>query len=427
LLLYQKKLNMKKEFKMQSWQKVLIGMILGIITGLVFGSKISSLEYLGIFFLNMIKMVTVPLIFFTIIYGITSVESYSGVGRISAKAIVIFLCTAVVAALIGLVTASIIKPGDGEHKNEIIKMISDASKSGAKVVSEYDTSSLPEFLVNIIPSNVIDAAAKGNILQIIVFGFFCGILLNKNRSKCEELIKIMHQIAQTLFSMIETIMKFAPIGVFGYMASLVAVDGIGIMFTMAELIVTVVVGCVIQYLFFGIVILLIGRISPMPFYRKIFDIQLLAFSTSSSKAVLVPMMQKCEKELGISKEGSRFILPLSAALNMDGGAIYQVSCVIFFSQIYGITFGVHEYIIIILMSTIASIGGAGIPSGVLLFLGMVLHSVGMPMDGVLIVATIDRILDMFTTAINVTGDIFATIMVEISEKRLNKKNYNSKS
>ncbi len=417
---------MKKKFKLQSWQKVLIGMVLGIITGLVFGSKISSLEYLGIFFLNMIKMVTIPLIFFTIIYGITSVESYSGVGRISAKAIMIFLCTAVVAASIGLVTASIIKPGDGERKNEIIKMISDANKSGAKVISEYDTSSLPDFLVNIIPSNVIDAAAKGNILQVIVFGFFCGILLNKNRSKCEELIKIMHQIAQTLFSMIETIMKFAPIGVFGYMASLVAVDGIGIMFTMAELIITVVVGCIVQYLFFGFILLLVGRVSPIPFYRKIFDIQLLVFSTSSSKAVLVPMMQKCEKELGISKEGSRFILPLSAALNMDGGAIYQVSCAIFFSQIYGITFGVHEYIIIILMSTIASIGGAGIPSGVLLFLGMVLHSVGMPMDGVLIVATVDRILDMFTTTINVTGDIFATIMVEISEKRLNKKNYNSK-
>ena len=164
----------------------------------------------------------------------------------------------------------------------------------------------------------------------------------------------------------------------------------------------------------------------MPFYKKILGIQVMAFSTSSSKAVLVPMMETCEKDLGVSKEGSRFILPLSAVLNMDGGAIYQVSCVVFFSQIYGISFGLHDYLIIILMSTIASIGGAGIPSGVLLFLGMVLYSVGIPMDGVLIIATVDRILDMFTTAINVTGDVFATLMVEISEKRLNKVKYHEK-
>ncbi len=417
---------MIKRFTLQSWQKVLIGMLLGIVTGLLFGSEISSLEYLGIFFLNMIKMVTVPLIFFTIIYGITSVEHYSGLGRISAKAIIIFLCTALVAACIGLVVSSVIKPGAGDNQNRILKIISESEKPDIHSTSVYNTDSIIDFLVNIVPSNVFDAATKGNILQIIVFGFFCGVILNKNRTQCEGLIKLIHQVAQMLFSMIESIMKFAPIGVFGYMASLVAVDGIGIMLTMSKLIITIVLGCIVQYLFFGLVLLVLGGVSPMPFYKKIFDIQLLAFSTSSSKAVLVPMMNKCEKELGISKEGSRFILPLSAALNMDGGAIYQVSCVIFFSQIYGLSFDFHEYVIIVLMSTIASIGGAGIPSGVLLFLGMVLHSVGMPMDGVLIVATIDRILDMFTTAINVTGDIFATLMVEISEKRLNRKIYNSK-
>jgi Na+/H+-dicarboxylate symporter len=415
-----------KKFTLQLWQKVLIGMLLGIITGFLFGSKIASLEYLGIFFLNMIKMVTIPLIFFTIIYGITSVEHYSGLGRISTKAIAIFLCTAFIAGCIGLIVSSIIKPGLGDT-HRIIKMISETQKSNISTSNTHSSVSIIDFLVNIVPSNIFDAAANGHILQIIAFGFFCGVILNKNRSECEGVIKIIHQIAQMFFSMIESIMKFAPLGVFGYMASLVAVDGVGVMLIMMKLIITIMLGCIIQYLFFGLMLTILGRISPIPFYRKIFDIQLLAFSTSSSKAVLVPMMNKCEKELGISKEGSRFILPLSAALNMDGGAIYQVSCAIFFSQIYGLSFGFHEYIMIILMSTIASIGGAGIPSGTLLFLGMVLHSVGMPMDGILIVATIDRILDMFTTVINVTGDIFATLMVEISEKRLNRKIYDSQS
>jgi Na+/H+-dicarboxylate symporter len=417
----------KSQFSLQQWHKVILGIILGIITGLVFGEKVSDLHYLGVLFLNMIKMVTMPLIFFTVIYGMTSVENYSGLGRVSSKAILIFISTAMVAACIGLITASIIQPGETEAKDSIVKMISESSKNGEMQNTDiYKSSSLIKFLVNIIPSNIFNAFVTGNILQVLVFAFFCGIILNKTRSQSEDLIKTIHQIAQMLFKMITSIMKLAPIGVFGYIAALVAADGLRIMVVMAGLIGTIVLSCIIQYIFFGVILFLVGRISPMPFYKKILGIQVMAFSTSSSKAVLVPMMETCEKDLGVSKEGSRFILPLSAVLNMDGGAIYQVSCVVFFSQIYGISFGLHDYLIIILMSTIASIGGAGIPSGVLLFLGMVLYSVGIPMDGVLIIATVDRILDMFTTAINVTGDVFATLMVEISEKRLNKVKYHEK-
>ncbi len=416
---------MKKKFTLQPWQEVLIGIGLGIITGLFFGDKVSFLNYLGIVFLNMIKMVTMPLIFCTVIYGMTSVENYSGLGRISGKAIMIFLSTAIVAASIGLFTSSIIEPGNTSAKDSIVKMISDSSKAG-EVQNIYSSTALIDFLVNIIPSNIFKALADGNILQILVFAFFAGIILNKTRSQSEEFIKVIHQIAQMLFKMIRSIMRLAPIGVFGYIAALVASDGLNVMLVMVNLIGTIVTGCVIQYLFFGLVLIFVGRISPIPFYKKILGIQLLAFSTSSSKAVLVPMMETCERDLGVSKEGSRFILPLSAVLNMDGGAIYQASCAVFFSQIYGISFGLHEYLLIILMSTIASIGGAGIPSGVLLFLGMVLNAVGLPMDGVLIIATVDRILDMFTTVINVTGDIFATIIVELSEKRLNKKKYFNK-
>lgn len=408
----------KSKLILQQWHQVILGMILGVITGLVFSEEASYLNYLGVIFLNMIKMITIPLIFFTVIYGMTSVASYSGVGR----AILIFISTAMVAACIGLITASIMQPGETEAKDIIVQMISESAKNG-EVQDIYNSGSVVEFLMNIIPSNIFKAFVTGNILQVLVFAFFCGVVLNKTRSQSEDLIKIIHQIAQMLFKMITSIMKLAPIGVFGYIAALVAADGLRIMLVMANLISTIILSCIIQYIFFGVILFLVGRISPMPFYKKIFGIQVMAFSTSSSKAVLVPMMEICERDLGVSKEGSRFILPLSAVLNMDGGAIYQVSCIVFFSQIYNISFRFYDYLVIILMSTIASIGGAGIPSGVLLFLGMALYSVGIPMEGVLIIATVDRILDMFTTAINVTGDVFATIMVEISEKRFNKAKY----
>ena len=416
----------KNKHSLQEWQKVLLGIILGLITGLVFGEKVSYLQYLGIVFLNMIKMVTLPLIFMTVIYGMTSVENYSGLGRISSKAILIFISTAMIAASIGLIISSIIKPGETDAKDIIIGMIAESAKN-TEVQNIYKSESLIDFLVNIFPSNIFKSFMTGNILQVLVFGFFCGIILNKTRSQSEDLIKLIHQIAQMLFKMITSIMKLAPIGVFGYITALVAIDGLRIILVMTNLIGTIIFSCIIQYIFFGVMLYLIGRISPMPFYKKIFGIQVMAFSTSSSKAVLVPMMEICEKNLGVSKEGSRFILPLSAVLNMDGGAIYQVSCVVFFSQIYDISFSLYDYLIIILMSTIASIGGAGIPSGVLLFLGMVLYSVGIPMDGVLIITAVDRILDMFTTAINVTGDIFATLMIEISEKRLNKRKYHEQT
>jgi Na+/H+-dicarboxylate symporter len=402
------------------WKRVFLAMILGLITGFLLKEKAAPLAYLGIIFLNLIKMVIIPLIFCTIIYGITGIESNEGLSRMTYKAIIIFLFTATIAGLIGLATSSFLKPGLSDNNEKILAFL-----QKSHLASHLEPASLESFFLHIIPSNIFDAAAKGNILQIIVFAFFLGIILQKKRHHCEDLIKIFNQAAQLFFTMIEKIMKLSPLGVFGYMASLAGSDSLEVMTSLAKLVATITIASFIQYLVFGLIILMIGKISPLPFYKKILDIQLLAFSTSSSKAVLVPMINKSQKELGVSKEGSRFILPLAAALNMDGGAIYQVSSAIFFSQIYGLDLTFQHYLIIIFMSTIASIGGAGIPSGVLLFLGMVLTSIGLPMEGVLLVATVDRILDMITTMINVTGDLFATLLVEISEKRLDKKKYNS--
>lgn len=493
--------------KLRSWHQVMLAMIIGGIVGHVLGEKASALLFLGEVFLNLIKMVTIPLIFFTIIYGITGIQGYSGLYRISLKAICSFLITGAFAAIIGISAAMVLGPGfgviipgfnDAECKiidkemlineyntdnitnngltndrtndvnNEVINdtilnnnsnnteninnttVINQAFKSNISNIETNQKCSSKRnnqqqsaqqsaqqsvqstLLVNnnsvvntIIPQNIFASLVHGNIIHTIVFAFFMGIAMHIKRDQSGYAIMICHQIATMLFKMIEVIMKIAPIGVFGYIAYIVGTQGVLVVSALAKLIYTVFAACCVQYLLFGLMILIIARLSPIPFFKKIIGMQLLAFSTSSSKAVLVPLMHTLESRLGISKQSSKFVLPLSAVLNMDGGAIYQAVCAIFFVQMLSIDLSLINYATLIVMCTIASIGGAGIPGGVMLFLGMVLTSIGLPIEGVLIVATIDRILDMATTTINVTGDACITLLIDESEKTLNKSIYYS--
>lgn len=410
-------------FRLSSWQQVLIGLVLGIVVGVVFKHNASVLGYLGSIFLNLIKMITVPMIFFAILFGITSVETSIGLYRISMKAFAAFFITSVCAVAIGIGAAAILKPG-----SNVSPSILDAYRTATpQSFQPQSDSTIMDMLINIIPTNVFEAMASGNILQVILFAFFVGVTLNIKHNECANLIKICHEIAKMLFQAVQMIMKIAPIGVFGYMASMVGEEGIGIIFSLGELMITIFLGCLAQYIFFGILIIVWGKLSPIPFYKKVFGCQMIAFSTSSSKATLVPLMQVAEKNLGVSRQNSRFLLPLSAALNMDGGAIYQGACAIFFAQMMGVDLSFANYMTLFFMCTFASIGGAGIPGGVLLFLGMVLHSVGLPVEGVLLIASVDRILDMATTLLNITGCACVTLLVDKSEKTLNIKLYNSKS
>ena len=410
-------------FKMSSWKKLLLGIILGLATGAVLGEKAAPLSYLGVIFMNAIKMVIVPMVFFTIIYGATNIEGAGSIGKISIKAGIAFIITAMFAACLGLTVGYFMQPGIACDKYSIVHAMNALNASGGGADNLEAAKSPMEIFMNLIPTNIFAAFKDGHILQIIVFAFFTGVVLNIQRESCAGLIKTLHDIAYVFFKMIEIIMKLAPIGVFGYLAALIGLEGFGILGTLTKLIVCVGIACLLQYLIFGGMILVWGRMSPIPFYKKVWEAQLIAFSTSSSKATLVPLMNIMENQMGVSKQSSRFVLPLSAALNMDGGAIYHSICALFFAQLLGVQLGIAEYVTLILMSTIASIGGAGIPGGVLLFLGMVLQSVGLPMEGVLIIATVDRVLDMMTTVINVTGDACITLLIDKSQKSLNVEKY----
>ncbi len=405
---------------MQLWQKVIIGLILGVIAGVLLKEKTVYIKPIGTIFINMIKMVVVPLIFFSIISGITSMEDKSKLGKVGAKSTAAYLATAMFAVVIGLVTASIFKPGVGVN---IDLSSSSASQAVAKESTQPD---MLQMLVDIVPTNAIGAMAEGHILQVVFFAIFVGITINLMGDQGKRLIEMIQLLAAMVFKMIGLIIKLSPYGVFALISWVVGTQGMDVLISLAKLVVTVVFACGVQFAVFALFILVFARLSPLPFFKKSIEYQALAFSTSSSKATLPTTMAVCQERLGISKAGTSFVLPLGASINMDGTAIYLGICAVFFAQVTGVELHFHEYLLIILTSTLASIGAAGIPGGALIMMGMVLSTVGLPLEGIALIAGVDRILDMLRTTINITGDAAITLIIDKSEGMFNEEIYHSK-
>ncbi|MFN9111927.1 MAG: dicarboxylate/amino acid:cation symporter, partial [Bacteroidota bacterium] len=282
-----------------------------------------------------------------------------------------------------------------------------------------------QLLVGMIPTNVIKAMADDHILQVVVFAIFVGVSLNALGDKTKDLRSLIQQAALLVFKLIETVIKFSPYGVFALTSWVVATQGMDILYALLKLVLVVMGALFTQYLLFGVMLIFFGRLSPMPFYRKMVEPQLLAFSTSSSKATLSTAMRVVNEKIGVSKTNTSFVLPLGASINMDGTAIYLGICAIFFSQAYGIPLDFHHYMILILTATLGSIGAAGIPGGSLIMMGMVLTSAGLPLEGIALIAGVDRILDMMRTTVNITGDSLITVLVDKSEGTLDEKQYYS--
>ncbi|MFM6973416.1 MAG: dicarboxylate/amino acid:cation symporter, partial [Alphaproteobacteria bacterium] len=278
----------------------------------------------------------------------------------------------------------------------------------------------------LIPTNPIKAMADDKYLQIIVFTIFLGIVINMVGDKAKPIKEIINSASAVFFRTIEVIIKLAPLGVFGYMAFSIADQGPEILRSLARLIFTVLAACLVQYIIFGFLIAFFARVSPMPFYRKIFFTQSLAFSTSSSKATLPTAMTQLQERLGVSKTNSNFLMPLGVCINMDGTAIYLGICALFFAQGFGIDLTMSNYMMLILTCTLGSIGAAGIPSGSIIFMSMVLGSIGIPVEGIVVILGVDRVLDMVRTTINITGDSAITLIVDKTEGGLNEKVYYSK-
>ncbi len=399
--------------KLKLWQQVIIGLVLGIIAGCTFPAQAESFKILGTIFIDLIKMVIVPLIFFALLSGVTSMDAGHSATRVGIKGFLIYMATATFAVIIGLTVSTIFKPGVGVDLSNIAKVA-------------FETKAAPtvtEFLLGLIPTNIFRSFTTDNFLQIILFSIFTGVIINMLGAKTKRLKETIHDINMVMFKMIETVVLLAPVGVFGFIAWMVGTQGMDVLESLGKLVIIVLGACIIQYLLFGVMLFLFGKLSPMPFFKKMATAQSIAFATSSSKAALGTAITHVHERIGVSEANANFILPLGSSINMDGTAIYLGICAVFFAQAYGVDLSMSQYMMLMLTCTLGSIGAAGIPSGSIIFMGMVLGSVGLPIDGIGIILGVDRVLDMIRSAINITGDAAVTVLVDRSEGMLDEKTY----
>ncbi len=407
-------------FNLKLWHKVALGLLCGIAYGFINGEEAVYIKPVGDLFLNAINMIIVPLIFFSLIAGITSVSDPSSLGRIGLKSCGAYLITTTFAIIIGLTLATLIKPGLNSSLD--LSSISPSSID-PNMIQEF---SFVQMLTEIIPSNAFRSMAEGKMLQIVFFSIFTGITILKIESTLrKKLIDMFQMFSQLVFKMVSIIIQFSPYGAFALTGWIVGTQGAGVLGDLLKLVGTVITGMTIQYLFFGLFIYIFAKLSPIPFYKKSFEYQTLAFSTSSSKATLATTMKVCREKMGISNTSTSFVLPLGAAMNMDGMAIYLGMCTVFFAQVSGVHLEFHDYIVIIITATIGSIGGAGVPGSSMIMLPMILTAVHIPIEGVALIAGIDRILDMIRTTINITGDATVTLIIDKTEGNLDEETYYS--
>lgn len=401
---------------MKLWHKVTLGLILGVVFGVYLPQYSETVKPIGTVFLRLIQMIILPLIFFSLVSGITSMNDPSSLGRVGMKSVIAFLGTTFFAVIFGLMVAFVLKPGVGVVIDFGVPQERNFKQGG------FD---LTEFLINIVPNNIVGSFAEGKTLQVVFFAIFTGIILNSMGSSADSLKTFINSIAKMVLKMISKVVELSPYGAFALTAWVVGTQGIAIMLSLSKLVVAITIAMALQYLIFGLFIMIFCRMSPIPFYKKSFEYQSIALSTGSSKASLATTMQVCRQKLGVSESSTSFVLPLGASINMDGMAINLALTTVFFSQMIGIDLTTSDYMVIILTATLGSMGGAGIPGGSLVMLPMILAAVNMPIEGVAIIAGIDRVLDLLRTAINITGDATITLIIDNSEGNLNKELYNS--
>ena len=392
--------------------KIFIALVLSVVVGLIAGE--SSLPFInwwiapiGTMFINLIKMMIVPVVFFSLVVGMTSLGDTKKLGRIGAKTVVLYLVTTAVAILIGFGIAGIVSPGTG------LSLTSDAA------VKVKEAPGLMQVLVAMIPANPIDAMAKAQILPVIVFSLFVGIgIVHVGGERAQLLMKFFDAAAEVSYKIIGIVMQFAPIGVFALLLPVVAKNGPAVLLPLMSVIGCVAVGCVIHAIVvYSSLARIWGGHTPMEFFRGMSEAMMIAFTTCSSAAALPINMKNCQEKLGVSREVSSFVLPLGATINMDGTALYMGVCSLFIANVFGIDLTMGQMLMIILTGTLASIGTAGVPGAGLIMLAMVLQTAGLPLEGLALVAGIDRVLDMFRTCLNITGDGAVTIVMDQEEKK----------
>lgn len=402
---------MKAKKKMSLALQIFIGLGLGIIAGLIFLASgkadfaVSYVKPFGTIFLNLIKFIVVPIVLCSIISGVISMQDIRKVGSIGWKTVVYYMMTTACAVVIGLVFANL-------FKGSFLKLeTTDLQYEVAATTNFMDT------LVNIFPSNIIAPLSNATMLQVIVIALFFGFGIILSGEKGEPLAKVINSLSDVSMVIMELILKLSPFGVFCLITPVVAENGPKILGSLAMVLLAAYVCYIIHaVVVYSSTVKTLGGVSPLQFFKGMAPAMIMAFSSASSVGTL-PLNIECTEKLGAKRDVASFVLPLGATINMDGTAIYQGVCAVFIATCFGIDLTMTQMLTIVLTATLASIGTAGVPGSGMIMLAMVLQSVGLPVEGIALVAGVDRIFDMGRTVVNITGDAACAICVSNIEDK----------
>jgi len=420
--------------KLELHWKIIIGLLLGLLYGIFAASQgLTSftsewISPFGNIFLNLLKLIAVPLVLSSLITGVASLSDTKKLSRIGSKTITIYVVTTAVAVTIGLISVNILQPGDTVPEDMKIKLqetYQTAASGRMEAAAEVKNRSLLQPLVDMVPDNVFSSASNNrNMLQVVFVAIIVGIaLIQIPKNKGRPVLDFFEGINELVIKLVDNIMLVAPIGVFALIADTitsVAGDNLNnileLLSALGYYMLAVIIGLILQMaITYTAVLKLFSKMDLKTFYQGIAPAQLLAFSTSSSGATLPVTMERCEDELGVSEEVSSFVLPLGATINMDGTALYQAVAAVFIAQTLGMDLTLGSQLTIVFTAVLASIGTAAVPGAGIIMLIIILEAVGVPSAGIALILGVDRILDMMRTVTNVTGDASVAVAVHSSE------------
>lgn len=416
--------------------KILIGMVMGIITGFIFKALMAesgdftlslgefTFSFKGFFvdgifhiggqiFVNSLKMLVVPLVFISLVCGTCSLSDPKKLGRLGGKSIGLYLLTTAIAITIAMTLALVINPGEG------------INMPTTSTFNPKQAPTLVDVIINMFPTNPINAMSSGNMLQVIVFALLFGIAMALSGDAGKRLTAVFEDLNTIILKLVTILMNIAPYGVFFLMAKLFSyIDGdliVKLIFYFGTVLFALFVHALIVY---PTLLKTFTGLSPAVFLNKIKELSIFAFSTSSSSATMPVTLETATKKLGADNKVASFTVPLGATINMDGTAIMQGVATVFIAQVFAVDLSFTDYLMVILTATLASVGTAGVPGVGLIMLAMVLNQVGLPVEGIAIIIGVDRLLDMTRTAVNVTGDCMVTCIVAKSEGELDETTFN---
>ncbi len=408
-----------KRFKLDLPTQILIGLALGIIAGFLFKENILWVRPFGQAFIRLITMIVVPLVFASLLVGTASIGDPKRLGRIGSKTLLFFLITTIISSVIGLTLANIFQPGSDlptETQRLLLERYENTAQQGEQQMLEAP--SFSDQLVNIIPNNPVRALTDATMLQIIFFAMFLGVtltLLPEDRSK--PILAFFNGLNDAMIKMVMIIMKVAPIGVFALIAVIIGEFGYDLLISLSAFTVITIAGFLIHlFTIYPLALKLLTKMKVSFFFKGIKPAQLIAFSTTSSGATLPVNMECCEDNLNVPKNICSFVLPLGATINMNGTSLYQGVAALFIATVMGIKVTFTTQVSIVVIATLAAVGTAGVPGASIIMLAVVLTQLNIPLEMIALVLGVDRIIDMFRTTLNITGDAVCAVYVSHSEK-----------